>query len=165
MFVHLTPEKNIRSIQRSGLKPNVWNAELDRGVFAMPVTPNFYISHQWLRELKAYGRKNFCGVYFRIPDDEYVIMGHYYSEHQPFKASEAVGIIQHQVDSEGYEVIIPRKIESKAIHTIRHLPQVLGWRYDPGIRQRPFCGCPACVRPSTVRSKVKNQNWEKSFEV
>lgn len=33
------------------------------GIFAMPVTRNFYISHQWLRELKRRGQGAIAGVY------------------------------------------------------------------------------------------------------
>jgi len=46
MFVHLTPEKNVSAIARSGIKPMPKAGYY--GVFAMPVTRNFYASHQWL---------------------------------------------------------------------------------------------------------------------
>lgn len=160
MFVHLTSEKNSASVQRTGIrKSKSWNGEVI-GVYAMPVTENFYISHQWLRELKSTGQRTIVGVYFRVPDDEKVLVAHYNSEHVEMTASDAVAVFLNEERTEGYEVIVPRKIEAKEIHKIRHLPQVLGWRYDPDAHLRHFCGCPICVRPGTVKSKVRNRKWE-----
>ena len=53
MFVHLTPESRIALIRRNGIR-RVRRAagEFPGGVFAVPVTRNFYVSHQWVRELK-----------------------------------------------------------------------------------------------------------------
>ena len=42
----------------------------------MPVTPDFYASHQWLRELKRKNAGDVLGVYFRIGDEETVYLGH-----------------------------------------------------------------------------------------
>lgn len=53
MFVHLAPESRIALIRRNGIRRLRRAAgEFPGGVFAVPVTRNFYISHQWLRELK-----------------------------------------------------------------------------------------------------------------
>jgi hypothetical protein len=53
MFVHLAEESRTANIRRNGIsrrrKPQ---GEFPGGVFALPVTRNFYVSHQWLRELK-----------------------------------------------------------------------------------------------------------------
>jgi hypothetical protein len=51
VFVHLTPDRNIASIRRQGigLRNQLFHS---RSVYAVPVMPNFYVSHQWLRELK-----------------------------------------------------------------------------------------------------------------
>ena len=76
MFVHLAPEKRAKLIVRRGINRLRKNAAGPKGVFAMPVTRNFYVSHQWLRELKRKGESPIVGVYFRIPDEEYVWMGH-----------------------------------------------------------------------------------------
>jgi phage-related protein len=47
--------------------------DLPRGVFAVPVTRNFYVSHQWLRELKRHNAgRTVAAIYFRVPDDEQV---------------------------------------------------------------------------------------------
>ena len=77
-FVHLTGESNIKIIQRDGisLSKKRISADIPRGVFAMPVTPDFYASHQWLRELKRKNAGDVLGVYFRIGDEETVYLGH-----------------------------------------------------------------------------------------
>ena len=160
MFVHLTSSKYEKDILRGGIKSTNVGEAINRGVFAVPVIPNFYISHQWLRELKAYGQKTIIGVYFRIPDSEPVYISHYLSKKRRYTASEAAGLIHNLDEAEGYEVLIPRKIEKNEIHKIRMLPQVTGWRYQPNSHKKHYCGCPICVRPGTVRSNVKNQKWE-----
>ena len=149
MFVHLAPEKASKAIRRTGIKPSEKRtlpdgSRLPSGVFAMPVVPNFYISHQWLRELKASGSRTIIGVYFRIPDDEVVLIGHYNLNHREVTAAEAIRIIMHTEQAEGYEVIILRKIQPSEVHKIRHLPQVIGWRYYPGAHGNPPCGCQVC---------------------
>lgn len=163
MFVHLTPEKNAKRIKRAGIKPTTWSRTLPDGVFAMPVTANFYISHQWLRELKSSGQRTLCGIYFRVPDDEPVYIDHFNANHSLTTAGDAVDLIMQQESAEGYEVVIPRKITRKEIHKIRRLPQNLGWRYAPDSRSRPYCACPVCAQPGTVRSKIKNRKWEAQF--
>ena len=98
----------------------------------MPVTRNFYVSHQWLPELKREGQHTIHGVHFRIPDAELVLVGHYKRRHLPMTAAEAAAIMESSESREGYQVIIGRKITSAEIHRIRRLPQVIGWRYMPG---------------------------------
>ena len=78
MFVHLAPESRVALIRRNGIsrlrKPS---GDHPGGIFAVPVTRNFYVSHQWLRELKRRGQGAIAGIYFRIYDDESVWCGHY----------------------------------------------------------------------------------------
>ena len=54
MFVHLAPESRVALIRRNGISRlrNAWG-DGPAGIFAVPVTRNFYLSHQWLRELSA----------------------------------------------------------------------------------------------------------------
>jgi hypothetical protein len=53
MFVHLAPESRIALIRRTGIRRlRRAGVAFPAGVFAVPVTRNFYVSHQWLRELK-----------------------------------------------------------------------------------------------------------------
>lgn len=149
IFVHLTPESKLGRIQRSGIaRTRRIGGELPSGVYAVPVTRNFFISHQWLRELK---RTNASGtvaaVYFRISDDELVWVGHYNQAHRQMSAAEAVAEFMVAESREGWEVIVPRRIEAKEIRRVKSLPQVLGWRYFPEAKGKPpFCTCEYCTR-------------------
>ena len=148
MFVHLTPESQIALIRRNGIG-RLLRAWGDRpgGLFAMPVTRDFQVSHQWLRELKRRGQGAIAGVYFRIPDDQRVWVGHYGQAHRPMTAAEAVAEFSASDNREGWEVIIPRRVDAKEIHRVRSLPRVVGWRYAPGAKGKPpFCTCKYCTR-------------------
>lgn len=46
----------------------------------------------------------------------------------------------------GYEIIIPRTIQTEEIHRIRNIPQVLGWRYFPEAHGKAPCVCLCCER-------------------
>ncbi len=166
LFVHLAPEKETDSIRRGGIKPRRLKRPLaegyDRIVFAMPITVDFYVSHQWLRELKRRGQRTIVGVYFRIPDEQLVMVGHYNQNHQVLSASEAVGIVFNAEQTEGFEVIIPRKIEPTEIQKINSVPQVTGWRYYPGAKGKKPCGCPYCTK-GDINSKRIREAYEKSF--
>jgi hypothetical protein len=128
MFVHLTCEKNLKAILRGGIsRPRKHGSEII-GVFAMPMTKNFYISHQWLRELKRRRNSPMVAVYFRIPDDTLVSVGHYNQKHLQMTAAESIATMMSCENREGYEVIVPRKIAKSEIHRWCKLSQVLGWR-------------------------------------
>jgi hypothetical protein len=148
MFVHLAPESRIAVIRRNGirrLRRAVGN--FPGGVFAVPITRNFNISHQWLRELKRRNKGPIAGVYFRIPDDERVWVGHYNRGHRWMSASEAVVEFMKAEDAQGWEVVIPRRIEAREIHKTRRIPQVVGWRFFPNAKGKPpFCTCKFCTR-------------------
>lgn len=139
LFVHLTPEKNVRSVLRSGIKVGD-----SRGVFCLPVLPSYFVSHQWLRELRRGGQRLFVAVDFRVPDDEPVTVGHYGRAAREMTAAEAVGVILRQEDPRGYEVVVPRAISRTELHRVRHVKQVSGWRYAPDQHGRRPCACPVC---------------------
>ncbi len=86
------------------------------------------------------------GVYFRLPDKQPVWVAHYRQSHEQMTAVEAVALFMQNESLEGFEVIVPRKIEANEIHRIRRLPQVIGWRYFPGAHGKQPCGCPFCQR-------------------
>lgn len=159
MFVHLTPETRIPRIRRSGI------ARLRRafgaspaGIYAVPVARNFYASHQWLRELKRANRGPIAGVYFRVPDEEQVWLGHYGKAHQLVTAAGAVAHFMDADDSAGWEVIIPRRIEATEIHKTRQLPQVIGWRFSPTSKGKPpFCTCKFCTRGEYGSAKMRKR--------
>ena len=169
VFVHLTPEAHLRSIRRRGIVPP--RGGVRRGVYALPVTRNFYVSHQWLRELRRWGRGTVFGVYFRLPDAEPVLLGHYNRGHEPMTAAEAVGLLMEAErrdpararvadersravqrgralpsSPEGFEMIVPRAVEPAEIIRVKALPQVVGWRYRPGSNGSPPCACLCCER-------------------
>ncbi len=159
MLVHLTPEKNLASIRRTGLKTTTGPSGYPDGVFAQAVTPNFFVSHQWLRELKRGGQRTLCAVYFRVPDDEAVWIGHYNQAPVQVSAAEAVGIMLHATNTLGYQIYIPRKITAKEINRLVHLPQTVGWRYFPDAHGQPPCGCPICLRKGEIKSRSIREQW------
>ena len=148
MFVHLAAESALARIRRYGIRRSRrGRGDVPRGLYAVPVTRNFFVSHQWLRELKRSSGGAIAGVYFRIGDDEPVWIGHYGQAHRQMTAAQAVGEFLAADDRQGWEVVIPRRVDADEIHRIRLLPQVLGWRFWPGAKgQRPFCTCSYCTR-------------------
>lgn len=148
MLVHLAPESRIAQIRRNGIaRLRKASGASPRGVFAVPVARNFYASHQWLRELKRRNQGPIAGVYFRIPDDQQVWVGHYGQAHRWLSAAEAVASFIAADDPLGWEVVIPRRIEPSEIHKTRLLPQVIGWRFFPKAKGKPpFCTCKFCTR-------------------
>jgi hypothetical protein len=147
MFVHLAPEGRSTVIRRNGIRRlrRPWG-EFPGGVFAVPVTRSFYVSHQWLRELKRRNAGPIVGVYFRLPDEERVWVGHYGQAHRWMTATVAVAEFMASESREGWEVVIPRRIGAADIHRIRRLSQVVGWRYRPGSHGTKPCGCDFCQR-------------------
>jgi hypothetical protein len=166
MFVHLTLEKNLKAIQRNGIGRMRSRRDIPRGIFAMPVTRNFYVSHQWLRELK--GKKaggTIAAVYFRIADAEMVSVGHYNQAHQLITAAEALDTMSRSGSAEGFEVIIHRRIEASEIHRVRILRQVIGWRFYPAAKGRKPCGCEFCQKGEYNGRKIRERaerEWRQS---
>src|SRR5689334_6832557 len=143
MFVHLAPTSRVALIRRNGISRlrQAWG-DRPAGIFAVPVTRDFYISHQWLRELKRRGQGAISGVYFRLAYEEPVWVGHFGRAHRRMTAADAVAEFLVAESREGWEVIIPRSIAAKEVHRVRSLPQVVGWRYSPGAKGKPpFCTC------------------------
>jgi hypothetical protein len=147
MLVHIATEADAARIRRSGIsRVRAAYHSFPGGVFAVPVVPNFFVSHQWLRELKRRNEGPLVGVYFRVPDRERVWVGHYGGDHRWMSAADAVALFAREPDARGWEVIVPRRIGANELHRIRHLPQVVGWRYLPGAHGRKPCGCDYCQR-------------------
>jgi hypothetical protein len=158
LFVHLAPETQISKIRRGGIRKRRAAQNFPGGVFAVPVTRDFYISHQWLRELKRQDQCAIAAVYFRIPDDLPVWVGHYGQEHRWMAASEATAVFAVAADALGWEVIIPRRIDAKEIHRVRHMPQVLGWRFSPTAKGKPpICTCKFCTFGEYGAAKLRKR--------
>jgi hypothetical protein len=119
----------------------------------MPVIRDHYISHQWLRELRRSGARVLVGVYFRLPDDEVVWAGRYNQPHERMPLGAAIAQLGSLSDPLGYEVFIERKIYPREITKIRHLPQNIGWRYQPHANGKEPCPCPVCLPIGAIKSR------------
>jgi hypothetical protein len=128
IFVHLTPEKNVPIILRSGITRFRRQDDHPGGIFATPAARSFHVSHQWLAELKDRGHLRVAGLYFHIPDSEMVWVGHYRGIHRRMTAAEATALFIREQRPQGFEVVIPRKIKSREIHRVHHLAQVFPLR-------------------------------------
>ena len=158
LFVHLAPESSVARIRRGGIsRLRKSHADFPGGVFAVPVTRNFYLSHQWLRELKRRGAGPIAAVYFRIGDDEQVWVGYYNQAHRWMTAAQAAAEFMANDNREGWEVIIPRRIQANEIHRVRKLRQIFGWRYYPGAHGRRPCPCSYCTRGSYGAASIRRR--------
>ena len=172
-FVHLTADGNARGIRRAGIRTSPGPSGLPNGVFALPTTPEFAISHQWLRELKTGGQRSIVAVYFRLPDDEPVFVGHYGGPHREMTAADATALLFQMAREHagrdgggalGYEVLVPRAILPAEIHRVRRPPQDVGWRHAPQARTLFPCPCPVCITPGTIRARRKREELETDGE-
>jgi hypothetical protein len=157
MFVHLTAESRIPQIRRNGIARLRKCVGAASGIFATPVTRNFYASHQWLRELKQHKSSSIAGVYFRVPDEEMVWIGHYGQVHRFVTAAEAISQFMQAPDPMGWEVIIPRRIKASEIHKTRRLPQVIGWRFYPKAKGKLPCTCKFCIGGDFGSAKLRRR--------
>jgi hypothetical protein len=157
VLVHLADEREATSIRKNGIKVGK-----DRqGVFCMPVLQNFYVTHQWLRELKRSGARTYIGVYFKFDSKDLVYAGKYNQEHRHISLGEAIKEIMSLDDPLGYELIVDRKIEAKEVEKIKILPQKLGWRYYPSSHnKKPTCACPVCISFGSIKGRRLREKIE-----
>ncbi|WP_201362733.1 hypothetical protein [Dictyobacter formicarum] len=125
----------------------------------MPMLQNHYISYQWLRELKRNGQRTYIAVYFRLTNKEIVSVGRYNHPHQQVPLSQAIAMIMQVKDPQGYEIIVPRKIEKKEISKVRPISQLHGWRYMPHAHGRSFCNCPTCIPRGQIKSRALRERY------
>jgi hypothetical protein len=158
-FVHLAPESRIAVIRRNGIAATRGRPDV-RGVFAMPVVPEFQVSHQWVRELRRFRTGPLAGVYFRLADDEMVLAGRYNQSKVAMTAAEAIAHLKKH-SGDGFEVFIPRRIAAKEIFRVKALPQTVGWRFFPEAKgSKPFCCCPYCQK-GRISGRKLIERWEK----
>ena len=155
-FTHITRDKDEPSIRRGGIRSTDIADGLE-GVYAMPVLPSFFASHQWLRELRRLGSTPLVAIDFVVADDEEVRAGHYAKPHAAMTAAEAIGVILQADDPRGYEVVIPRKIEARELKRTRRVPQVVGWRYWPEAHDQPPCSCEVCQRGTFKAAQLRQR--------
>jgi hypothetical protein len=170
MLVHLIDERNVRRAERSGLlgQPRRLSSPdgvvtLDEAVHAMPVLPNYLASHQWLRELKQAGMRTIAAVHFRMRSDARVWVGEYNGEHRLVPLGHAAGLVMHEPDPRGWEIVIPASVPARSIHAIRAVPQVIGWRYFPGSHEQgPWkCLCDFCLQGQ--KGQIKSRRLRESL--
>lgn len=157
-LVHLADERNLSRIKKNGLRIG----KKMPGIYCMPVLKDFFVSHQWLRELKRSGGNSFVGVYFKINSSEKVYAGRYNHDHKHIELGEAIKEIESLSDPLGYEIIINRKITAKEIQKIKHLPQTIGWRYKPDSHGQFPCACDYCQRGKINANRVRNRLGDSS---
>jgi len=153
ILVHLADERDAQSILKTGIKPGKYR----NGIYCMPVFPDFYITHQWLRELKRNGVRTYIGVYFRVHSSQMVFAGKYNEAHKHITLGQAIKEIMGINDPLGYELIIARKIQPTEIKKIRNLPQVTGWRYKPTSKGTAPCTCDYCIKSSIKANKIRKK--------
>ena len=141
-------------------------SDIGKGVFCMPVIPDFYATHQWLRELKQYKSGNeIIAVYFKIPDGETVFCGKYNGEILKTTAANSHNNFLSLEDKMGFQTIINRKIFPKEITKIKRVPQITGWRHHPKSHAQKRCLCPACIGKGSYNSiNVKMKIFNKLFK-
>ena len=145
-FLHIADKNDEAGIVRNGIRVSRPRTGV-QGVYAVPVIPDFTITHQWARELKRSGVRTLVCVQFRIPNQEPVWVGKYNAEKVKMTAAEAVSAFQCHVAPFGLEALIPRKIRAAEIQRTYPAPRITGWRYYPEAKGKPpFCRCRYCNR-------------------
>lgn len=163
--VHLTLEENVSHILRVGIKAMPLHSG-GKGVFCMPMLPNYYASHQWLRELRrgVRGRQPLTAIDFKITSKEMVFVGHFSEPHIEVTLAEAVKTIMSAEDPMGYEILLPRSVRKSEIHKVRSVSQVIGWRYYPKAKGKPPCTCDFCIRGEFGANKLRKLHQRESRE-
>ncbi|HXT49464.1 MAG TPA: HEAT repeat domain-containing protein [Thermoanaerobaculia bacterium] len=154
-FLHLASAAKERAIRRAGLAggravfPDESGAAvvLRRAVYAMPVVPDFWTSHQWVRELRRQSGERVVAVHFRLADDELVHVGRFGQPHRLVAASAAARWVMDNPD--GAEVVVPRSIARREVVAVREAPQLVGWVQSPDEKDPFGCVCSACLPAGT----------------
>jgi hypothetical protein len=157
-FIHLTDARDMKKMLRGGLRAER-SADGDRGVFCVPVVPNFQTTFQWLRELKRRGYRTAIAIQFRLPDIEVVRVGRYAQPHAEMTAAEAAAFFLAAPDPRGLEVIVPRSIKASEIAAVRAVPQLVGWRYFPEAKGKP----PYWPQPGSFNASYTGRAVDKRY--
>lgn len=153
-LVHLARASLARSIARAGVRGARWELLVgserqvtDRAVFAMPVLPDFAVSHQWLRELRRWHDERMVAVHLLLGSDEPVLVGRYGQRHERVPLGEAIARVR--AAPAGAEIVVPRSIRKAEVAAVRELTQLVGWAEVPSGEKRLECVCPACLGKGT----------------
>lgn len=147
-FLHLTDARLADRIRRSGLRAPT-GRYADGFVYCVPVTPNFFGTFQWGRELRRSGYRSSVAVTFVIPDAETVLVGRFGEVGEIMKAARAVAHFSHANETLGHQVRIGRKIEAREIRSIRPATSLVGWRFYPEAKGQPALWTP----PGTIKAR------------
>lgn len=160
-FIHLADDRKLKLILKNGIKVQRRAGETIRGVYATPVLPDYYLSHQWIRELKRRGIQTISAVQFKLPGNTPVRVGRYNEDHIDTTAAESVRIFMEHDTGLGLEVIFLSSIPAEAITGTYTPEQITGWRYYPESHSdgRKPCGCEYCQR-----GQIKNRKLRKAYE-
>ena len=150
VLVHLAGDADAQKMLKRGIR-------VGRGVYCLPVLQDYFVSHQWLRELKRRGVRTIVAVQFRLPDNEPVLAGHFNGEHESVTLGTAIRKLRNAAQPLGFEVIVPRAIAAAEILRVRSVPQVTGWRFSPAAKGRKPCGCSYCVRGEIKASRIRDE--------
>jgi hypothetical protein len=157
-FIHIADKKDEASIVKNGISSPRRRKGI-RGVYAVPVVPNYTTTHQWARELRRRGVRAFVCVQFRIPNRERVLVGRFNGEKIEMAASEAAAAFQNHTDPMGLEAIVPRKVLPKEISRTYPAPQITGWRYYPEAKGRKPCHCKFCNRGEIRAQRLIREDY------
>jgi len=155
-FIHLLDANDVGRIRRTGIRVAKARWRRFNGVFLFPLTENFVVSHQWMRELRRGRGQNLLAARIRIDDGEMVLLGKYNGEHMEVRAADAIGIVREHVDPLGLEVILPRSVKPKEIEALYRPPKVTGWRFYPAARGRRPCTCDYCQKGEPFGRRLRD---------
>jgi len=159
LLVHITKAENEKSIVGSGIRIG----KLTGCIYFMPYTQDFLISHQWARELKRYGVKNFLAVDFKLPKSEEIWFGKYFEGHKKLPLNQAIAVFLSQKEKYGYEFILERKVQPSEIVKTRAIPKPMGWRYEPNAHGKQPCPCPMCILSGGFKTSALKERYEPSI--
>jgi hypothetical protein len=154
-FIHLFDESDVSRIKRGGIRVAKSKWRKLNGVFLFPLTENFVVSHQWMRELRRRRGQSLLAARIRVDDAEPVLLGKYNAEHIRVRAVQAIRIAREHEDPMGLEVILPRSVKPQEIESFYRPPKIVGWRYYPAARGRRPCGCPYCQKGEPFGKRIR----------
>lgn len=146
-FVHFAPQSRISSIRRSGLR--------GARIYCMPVTCDFWISHQWVGEMGRVHQEKMVAVYFVVPDQSPVEVGYFGHPTELTQAGATVEWISqlpsdpqphpqlHPNNKLGVQVVLLGAVPRQNIYRIASINNLVGWRESP--QGRSDCLCPVCL--------------------
>lgn len=151
-FIHIADERKRLKIKQNGIKKSKYGDR--KGIYCFPVLKDFMLTHQWARELRKTGIKNFICVQFKIDDKQMVEIGKYNKDKLLLPANEAINEIMNHNDPEGLEIKVLEKVLPSQIQRIYPAPRITGWRYYPKAKgKKPFCTCRYCNRGEIKASR------------